>query len=137
VRQRVYSLKPGPGDPKREGVSVMTTLMSEMAIPKPRPESETAPNASTRLMMPRVEPAESLTAKLLVAQQSKAEDKEGEATDLLLRGIVDRLPKPGAAWPLEERAKWLRTAASIFDLVYKAGNGEQRDIAVSLAKRDA
>jgi hypothetical protein len=26
--------------------------------------------------------------------------------------------------------KWLRTAASIFDLVYKAGDGERRDISI-------
>jgi hypothetical protein len=48
---------------------------------------------------------------------------------------VDRLPKPNGIWPLDERAKWLRTAASVFDLVYKADDGEQREISVALAKQ--
>jgi hypothetical protein len=113
----------------------MSTLISEMTIPKPRREGDTAPNASTRLMMPRTEPGESLTAKLLVAQQSKAGDAESGTTDLLLRGLVDRLPKPNGIWPLDERAKWLRTAASVFDLVYKTDDGEQREISVALAKQ--
>ena len=115
----------------------MTTLVSEMPIPKPqqpRQDVEAGPNARSRIMLPRVEPGESLAAKLLVAQND-AEDVN-RTTDLLIRGLVDRLPKANGVWSLEERAKWLRTAASIFDLVYKADENEQREIGISLAKRD-
>jgi len=115
----------------------MTSLISEMAGPKPRRESDTALNARSRLMMSRAETSESLTAKLLVARQSDADepdDGRDQRTDLLIRGLVERLPKPNGIWPLDERAKWLRTAASIFDLVYQAGDGEQREISGRIGK---
>ena len=115
----------------------MTTLISEMTIPKPRREPANGPNASTRLTMPRVEPSESLAAKLLVAQQGTPGDAESNETDLLIRGLVERLPKPNVAWSLEDRAKWLRTAASIFDLVYRTEDGEQRELSIGFAKRGA
>jgi hypothetical protein len=113
----------------------MTSLISEIAGPKPRRDGDTALNARSRLMMSRAESSESLTAKLLVAQQGDAAEPAVEGrTDLLIRGLVDRLPKPNGIWPLDERAKWLRTAASIFDLMYQAGDGQQREISVALAK---
>jgi hypothetical protein len=112
----------------------MTNLISEMAGPKPRRDCDTALNATSRLMMPRADPSESLTAKLLGAQQSDAGEADSGTTDLLLQGLVDRLPKPNGIWSLDDRAKWLRTAASIFDLVYKAGDGEHREISVAFAK---
>jgi hypothetical protein len=121
----------------REGEAVMTTLVSEMPISRPqqpRQDCETAPNAMSRIMMPRVEPSESLAAKLLVTPNG-AEEANG-STDLLIQGLVDRLPKANGVWSLDERAKWLRTAASIFDLVYKADAGEQREIGVAFAKQD-
>lgn len=112
----------------------MTTLISEMT--KPRREAD-ALNAKSRLMMPRVDQGDSLTAKLLVTQQSDAEDAATRGTtDLLIEGLVDRLPKPNGLWSLDDRAKWLRTAASVFDLVYKTGDCEHREIGVVLAKPD-
>jgi hypothetical protein len=114
----------------------MTSLISEMGVPKPRLESDAALSARSRLMMSRTGPGESLTAKLLVAQQSDAEKTEGETRDLLIRGLVERLPKPNGIWSLDDRAKWLRTAASVFDLVYQAEDGEHREISVALAKHE-
>ena len=122
---------------KREGESVMTNLISEMAGPKPRRDCDTALNARSRLMTPRADPSESLTAKLLVSQQSDVDEADNGRTDLLIRGLIDRLPKPNGIWSLDDRAKWLRTAASIFDLVYKAADGEHREIGVVLAKQEA
>jgi hypothetical protein len=115
----------------------MTSLISKMAGPKPVPEPDTASAERSRLAVPRLDAGDSLTKKLLVAQQSKTEAVENGATDLLLRGLVDRLPKPDGIWPLDERAKWLRTAVSIFDLVYETSQGEEREISVGLAKPDA
>jgi hypothetical protein len=113
----------------------MTSLISELAGPKPRRDGDAALNARSRLMMSRAKPSESLTAKLLVAQQGDADEPAVEGrTDLLIRGLVDRLPKPNGVWSLDDRAKWLRTAASIFDLVYQAGDGELREITVAFAK---
>jgi hypothetical protein len=115
----------------------MTSLIAKMAGPKPSPqESDAATNAKRHLTMPRVETGETLAARLLVARQADTEPARGK-TDLLLQGLVDRLPKPDASWSLEDRAKWLRTAALVFDLVYKGEDGERREISVGLAKQDA
>ena len=114
----------------------MTSLISKMTGPKPRHECDTALNATSRLMMPRGDPSESLTAKLLVAQ-SDADEADSGRTDRLIQGLVDRLPKPNGIWSHDDRVKWLRTAASIFDLVYKAGDGELREISVAFAKPEA
>ena len=75
--------------------------------------------------MRKIQPSESLTDKLLHA----AEYERG-ITDHLIRGLVERLPKPDSIWPLDDRVKWLRTAAGIFDLVYKAGDGERGEISI-------
>lgn len=77
--------------------------------------------------MRKIQPSESLTDKLLHA----AEYERGRGiTDHLIRGLVERLPKPDNIWPLDDRVKWLRTAAGIFDLVYKAGDGERGEISI-------
>ena len=49
---------------------------------------------------------------------------------------MERLPKANGVWPLDDRAKWLRTAVSIFDLVYKADEGERREIGVVFANQE-
>jgi hypothetical protein len=77
-----------------------------------------------------------LAAKLLSAQKSDAEDTTS-ATDLLIQGLVERLPQANGVWSLDDRAKWLRTAVSIFDLVYKADDGEDREIGVVFAKQES
>jgi hypothetical protein len=115
-----------------------TTIVSEMpiAMREPRQADESASNARSRIATPGVQPKDSLVTKLLVAQKNDA----GEAaipTDLLIQGLVERLPRANAVWPMDERAKWLRTAVSIFDLVYKAEDGERREIGVLLADRES
>jgi hypothetical protein len=42
-----------------------------------------------------------------------------EMPDPLIEALVGKLPKPNTIWSLEDRAKWLRAAAIIFNLVYK------------------
>jgi hypothetical protein len=121
----------------------MTILVSEAANPKPRQECDTALNSRSRLMMPRVEPSESLTAKLLGTQRVDDASETGSdplllvATDPLIQGLVDRLPAPDGIWSLDDRAKWLRTAASVFGLVYKTGDEERREIRIVFAKPPA
>jgi hypothetical protein len=59
-----------------------------------------------------------------------------EGVDLLIQALIDRLPKPNEMWSLDDRAKWLRTLISVFDLVYKTSEQEQTGVAVVLAKRE-
>jgi hypothetical protein len=116
------------------------TSLSELGSAKPRLENDMALNARSRLMLPRVEQGESLAAKLLVTKQSEARQSPAKAeaepaepadpgmTDLLIRGLVERLPTPNATWPFDERIKWLCTAASIFDLIYQPGEADKQDL---------
>jgi len=77
----------------------------------------------------RLQPRE----KLANAQPNHAaEYKPG--VDNFVRGLVDLLPNPEGIWPLDDRAKWLRLAADIFDLGYKAGDGEHKTISIVIVK---
>jgi len=89
------------------------------------------------MMMRRVEPGESLKAKLLTCEGNHAAEYQPATSDHLIRGLVDRLPQPDAIWPLDDRVKWLRTAVGIFDLVYKAGDDEHREISIAFVKQEA
>ena len=59
---------------------------------------------------------------------------EGSAgrVHLLIRALFEMLPDRDAEWAAEGRAKWLRAAAAIFDLVYQEGN----EIAVCTGVRE-
>jgi hypothetical protein len=101
----------------------------------------------SRLDLHRVEADETLTPLNLLSSRSAErkerveempEPEEG-VSDPLIMGLVARLPKPDTVWPLEERAKWLRTAASIFALVYRTGDDEggerdQSEIGIALGR---
>ena len=61
-----------------------------------------------------------------------SEGSDGETNampDPLIRALVDKLPKPHTIWSIEDRAKWLRAAAILFNLVYKTEGDEQRQSA--------
>jgi hypothetical protein len=75
--------------------------------------------------MRKVQPTQVLTEKA----RTTADYERG--IDNLIRGLVDLLPKPGSDWPLDDRAKWFRLAAGIFDLGYKAGDGKDREISIA------
>ena len=49
-----------------------------------------------------------------------------------IRGLLQKLPKPEAEWPIDARAKWLITAANIFDLMYAAPLGDARTINIDV-----
>lgn len=40
-----------------------------------------------------------------------------------IRGLLQKLPAPDSEWPIDSRAKWLTTAANIFDLMYTTPAG--------------
>jgi hypothetical protein len=40
-----------------------------------------------------------------------------------IEGLLKTLPEPDTEWPAAARAKWLQTAANIFDLIYKGDGG--------------
>jgi hypothetical protein len=77
----------------------------------------------------RLQPRE----KLANAQANHASEYQ-RGVDNLIRGLVDLLPNPAGIWPLDDRAKWLRLAAGIFDLGYKAGDSEHNKISIVVVK---
>ena len=86
-----------------------------------------------RATFPGLEHPEGLEPRMLLDEKSTTNDDEGGISDLLIRGLVNRLPKPDSTWSLDARAKWLRTAASIFGLVYRADVSERGEISIDLA----
>jgi hypothetical protein len=42
----------------------------------------------------------------------------GENMHPFIKGLLQKLPPPETAWSIDGRAKWLSTAANIFDLIY-------------------
>jgi len=91
-----------------------------------------------QFVAPRATPNPSfLPPRRLDAQANATLVEDGKAADPLIQGLVDRLPKRNETWNLDERVKWLRTAISIFGLVYKASDGEQREISVVLVQANS
>jgi hypothetical protein len=95
-------------------------------------ERKSPQDGKSRLIMPKVQWGAS-------PAQIDHEDSNGQATgngtaDPLIRGLVERLPKPDCTWSLADRAKWLRTAASIFGLVYNASDSDGQEIRVVFSK---
>jgi len=102
------------------------------------PTPKRTPVEIRRLKLPEVVSSDDLTAPDRPGPQGAADsDASCGLTDLLIRGLVERLPAPDAAWSLEDRAKWLRTAASVFNLVYKDPERERRAIGIALANQGA
>jgi hypothetical protein len=77
----------------------------------------------------RLQPREKLAnAKASLASQSQS------GVENLIRGLVELLPKQDGIWTVDDRAKWLRLAADIFDIGYKAGDSERRAINITVAE---
>jgi hypothetical protein len=67
------------------------------------------------------------------AERSGAESSE--TPDPLIQALVRKLPKPNSIWSLEDRAKWLRAAATIFNLVYKPGEVDSKTEDTTIVSR--
>jgi hypothetical protein len=111
-----------------------------MNILGPNPQRGHGPVDWSALSQKRTEASEVTPLNLLGARivdedeaTAVAAPSNGGSSDLLIRGLVERLPAIDEIWPLAERAKWLRTAATIFALVYRTGEGEEGEIGVALA----
>jgi hypothetical protein len=62
---------------------------------------------------------------------SQAQDAEHkQAVDHLVRGLIELLPKTDSIWRLDDRVKWLRLAADIFEVGYKTGDSAPGEISI-------
>jgi hypothetical protein len=73
-------------------------------------------------------------AKSIPRAEARARVEQSSTSDLLIRGLVERLPKPDEIWALDDRAKWLRTASSIFGLVYRMHEDDKGEIGVAVTR---
>jgi hypothetical protein len=55
------------------------------------------------------------------APRDRGGRKGGGSLPPFIQGLIEKLPEPETDWGLVERAKWLTTAANIFDLMYAPG----------------
>ena len=81
----------------------------------------------------KVESSRAIAAKL-TRQASDSEPDEHQTTDPLIVGLIERLPKPSSTWCLEDRVRWLRTADSIFDLIYRADDKSLKEIKIAVVE---
>jgi hypothetical protein len=72
----------------------------------------------------------------LVSAAAKPASEYQPAIDSLMRELVNLLPKSDAIWPFDDRAKWLRLAAGMFDLGYKASHGENKKIRITVVSAE-
>lgn len=47
----------------------------------------------------------------------------GDKHHPFIQGLLAKLPEPESEWSIKDRAKWLQTAANIFDLMYQSSGG--------------
>ena len=100
-------------------------------------ERDTPLHETSFFMMPKRSVSKKSPLKLLGTQAHDAVEDNRESPDLLVRGLVDRLPKPGSCWSLDDRAKWLQAAASIFGLVYKSTDDGHGELRIALVRNHA
>ena len=111
--------------------------ISDFLSRKLQPEGNGPLDKRTDFMnMRKLEPNDSLIETLRSSHASHTVESE-RGIDRLIRGLVDLLPKPDGIWPLEDRVKWLRLAAGIFDVGYKAVDGEHGEISIVAVKQVA
>jgi hypothetical protein len=67
-------------------------------------------------------------------RSSSGDGGGGDEHHPFIQGLLKTLPQPESDWTVEQRARWLQTAAGIFDLIYK-GNEEGRAITVKAEPR--
>jgi hypothetical protein len=76
-------------------------------------------NERSRLVTEGADKRSCLTENLAeTARRNHAEPNPGES-DRLIQALVDRLPKSNSIWSINDRAKLLKAAAMVFNLIYK------------------
>jgi hypothetical protein len=66
----------------------------------------------------------------LVDTVEPSEAEPSKLPDPLIQALVDKLPKPDSIWSIDDRAKWLRAATMIFNLVYKLDEANQAQLKI-------
>ena len=106
--------------------------LSDMLVGKQRPEGNGPSGTKIDFTnMRKVQTVDGLTEKIVANPPFEKE----RGIDSLIKGLVDLLPKPDGIWRVEDHVKWLRLAADIFDLGYKANDGQSVEISIVALKQ--
>jgi len=70
-------------------------------------------------------------------KKKKGKDADEDEYHPFIQGLLKKLPTPDTDWPMEGRAKWLQTAANIFDLMYTDSEDSRRQISIGFQKDSA
>ena len=111
--------------------------MDILELTNSKPEGNGGLDKTDFMKLRKLQHRESLQEKLFSVRETSSVQAHPAAIDNLVRGLVDLLLKPDGVWPLDDRAKWLRLAAGIFDLGYKVDDGEGRQIRIAVVKPEA
>jgi hypothetical protein len=79
----------------------------------------TALNERSRLVTESAKTGSGLTANVAETAPPNHAARNQREVDPLIAALVDRLPKSNSIWSIDDRAKWLKAAAMIFNLIYK------------------
>ena len=82
-------------------------------------------NERSRLVTRNAQP-DSVPAVTLLDTAARSDGETNVMPDPLIQALVDKLPIPNTIWSIEDRAKWLRAAAILFNLVYRTEGDEQK-----------
>lgn len=95
-----------------------------------------------RLVMPAIKANAAPVVTPTQEPQEPERKKKGKDTDEdeyhpFIQGLLKKLPAPDTDWPMDGRAKWLQTAANIFDLMYTDSDDSRRSISIGFQKDSA
>ncbi|MFL6315054.1 MAG: hypothetical protein ACJ71W_23350 [Terriglobales bacterium] len=62
---------------------------------------------------------------------------KGKKLDPFIQGLLAQLPPAKTPWPIEARKKWLQLAASVFDVMYSAKDGDSGELSITVNKFSA
>ncbi len=70
-------------------------------------------------------------------KQHKGDGGDGGGRHPFIAGLLKELPAEGADWPTAERVKWLKTAAMLFEWIYKNGDNNARPVRIEVSADSA
>ena len=76
---------------------------------------------------------EGFNTSTLIARLDQLSEAPTAKPDPLIQALVDKLPRPNTVWSINERAKWLKAAATAFNLVYRTDKADESDLKIENA----
>ena len=68
--------------------------------------------------------------RTLIARLDQLSEASAVRPDPLIQALVDKLPRSHTVWSINDRAKWLKAAATAFNLVYITDEADESDLKI-------